>query len=369
MPSQVTNYQCPACTGPLQFDPKTGQLICEYCGSTFDPKVVEAQYAQKEKEAEEAKKKADAQYAQAVADMPEGSPWTEAEQNGLKVYNCPSCGAEIICEETTAATSCIYCGNPSVVPGQLGGVLKPDFVIPFQKTKEDAVNALKNFYKGKRLLPKAFSQASHLEEIKGLYVPFWLFDGDAEGSAIFHMTNTRSWTEGSYRVTETEHYQASRGGSLAFEHIPVDASKSMGDEYMDSIEPYDYAELKPFSTAYLPGFMADKYDVDAKESAPRATERAKQSFMDALAGTVTGYASVSMLEGRADFYPKKASYALLPVWMLHTKWQNKDYYFAMNGQTGKLVGDLPVSKGRFWAWLGGIWAAVFVVIELISRLL
>ena len=369
LPSQVTNYQCPACTGPLKYDPQSGKLVCEYCESVYDPKEIEALYAQKEAEAEAAKKKADAQYAQAVAQMPEGSPWSEAEANGLKVYNCPSCGAEIICEATTAATSCIYCGNPTVVPGQLGGMLKPDFVIPFQKTREDALAALKQFYQGKKLLPKAFSQASHMEEIKGLYVPFWLFDGKAEGRAIFNASNSRSWTEGSYRVTETEYFQLDRAGTLNFQHVPVDASKNMKDDYMESIEPYDYGELKPFSTAYLPGFLADKYDVDAKESAPRASDRAKQSFMDALAGTVNGYASVGMREGRADFYPSKASYALLPVWMLHTKWQDKDYYFAMNGQTGKLVGDLPTSKGRFWAWFGGIWAAVFAVIEIISRLL
>ena len=369
MPSQVTNYQCPACTGPLKYDPQSGRLVCEYCESTYDPKEIEAQYAQKEADAQEAKKKADAQYAQAVADLPEGSPWTEAEANGLKVYNCPSCGAEIICEETTAATSCVYCGNPSVVPGQLGGSLKPDFVIPFQKTREDALAALKSFYKGKPLLPKEFSQASHLEEIKGVYVPFWLFDGNAEGAAAYNMTKSRSWTEGSYRVTETEYFEARRGGSLDFEHIPVDASKNMKDEYMESIEPYDYGELKPFSTAYLPGFLADKYDVDAKESASRATERAKQSLMDAFSGTVTGYATVSLREGRADFYPRKANYALLPVWMLHTKWQNKDYYFAMNGQTGKLVGDLPVSKGKFWGIFAGIWVGVFAVIEILSRLL
>lgn len=369
LPSQVTNYQCPACTGPLQFDPQSGRLTCEYCGSSFDPKEIESQYAQKEAEAQEAKKKAEAQYAQAVSELPEGAPWTEAEANGLKVYNCPSCGAEIICPETTAATSCVYCGNPSVVPGQLGGSLKPDFVIPFKKTREEALAALKGFYRGKPLLPKAFSSAAHLEEVKGLYVPFWLFDGKAEGSAIYNMQNSRSWTEGSYRVTETEYFEGRRGGSLEFTHIPVDASKNMGDDYMDSIEPYDYAELKPFSTAYLPGFLADKYDVDAKESAPRASDRAKQSLMDAFSSTVSGYGSVALREGRADFYPRKANYALLPVWMLHTKWQDKDYYFTMNGQTGKLVGDLPVSKGRFWGIFAGVWAAVFAVIEIFSRLL
>ena len=164
MSSQVTNYQCPACTGPLQFDPQSGKLVCEYCGSEFDPKEIEAQYAEKEAKAQAAKAKADAQYAQAVSQIPEGSPWSEAEAGGLKVYNCPSCGAEIICDQNTAATSCVYCGNPSVVPGQLSGGLKPDFVIPFKKTKEEALAALE----------EARSQGGHRLVFRG---------GEAERSA------------------------------------------------------------------------------------------------------------------------------------------------------------------------------------------
>ena len=275
MATQITNYQCPACTGPLHFVGESGRLECDYCGSSFDIAEIEAFYAEKEakaaeaaqkqEETEAAQKSAEAEEQQTAAD---GSDWDAsglsedwgADAADMKAYCCPSCGAELLCDATTAATSCPYCGNPSVLPGQFSGILKPDFVLPFKLSKEDAVSALKQHYKGKLLLPKLFRDNNHIEELRGIYVPFWLFDGEAEGSANYMATTTRVFRHGDTEITETSFYEVQRAGTLPFSRVPVDASRKMPDDYMDSIEPYDYTELKPFSTAYLPGFLADKYD-------------------------------------------------------------------------------------------------------------
>ena len=280
----------------------------------------------------------------------------------MKAYNCPSCGAELICDASTAATSCPYCGNPTVVPGQFSGALKPDFVIPFKLSKEDAVAALKNHYKGKPLLPKAFTNGNHIEEIQGVYVPFWMFDGQAEGSVDYEGLIIHVYESGDYEITETEHYDVHRGGSISFEKVPVDASSKMPDDHMDSIEPYDYAGLKPFSTAYLPGFLADKYDVTVEESHDRADGRCSASLEGALRRTTTQYDSCVPLRQDIRLRRGKVHYALLPVWMLHTKWNGKDFLFAMNGQTGKLVGDLPTDMGKFW----GIFAAIAAPVTAIA---
>lgn len=360
MADKITNYQCPACTGPLQFDPASGKLVCEYCSSSYDVEEIEALYAGKDDAAAQAHEAAQGESA------PEGSPWSEAEAAGLRVYNCPSCGAELICDATTAATSCPYCGNPSIVPGELSGALRPDWVIPFKFTKEQAIQALKAHYRKKPLLPKLFSRQNHLEEIKGVYAPFWLYDGSAEGTAVFDATKVRHWTEGKYDVTETSHYDCVRRGTMEFSRIPVDSSTKMPDEHMDAIEPYDYGELKPFSTAYLPGYLADKYDVDAKTAEERARKRAEQSALSAMEATVTGYASVSTKSADLHYRRTGLHYALLPVWLLSTRWNDKVYLFSVNGQTGKLVGDLPISRGRLCAWLFGIWAAVAAVVLLIQ---
>lgn len=354
MGEQISNYKCPNCTGPLQFDPASGKLVCEYCGSSYEISEIENLFAAQDAQA--------AQNAASAEPAPEGSPWSEAEAAGLKVYNCPSCGAELICDATTTATSCPYCGNPTIVPGELSGALRPDWVIPFKLTKEQAIAALKAHYRKKPLLPKLFSNQNHLEEIKGVYAPFWLYDGAAEGSATFHAEKVRHWTEGSYDVTETKHYSCYRSGSLRFSRIPVDSSTKMPDEYMDAIEPFDYSELKPFSTAYLPGYMADKYDVDADTAEERAKTRAEKSLIGALQDSVNGYSGVSTEESSLTFQRSGLKYALLPVWLLSTKWKGQNFLFAVNGQTGKPIGNLPIDKKRELAWFFGVWAAAGAIV-------
>lgn len=393
MPTQVTNYQCPACTGPLHYSAKSGKLECDYCGSSFDVAEIEALYARKEAESAAAKQEAEAAAAKQAADAKAEAAqaakdeaaeaaaasggWDTsdlsrdwgAEADGLRVYSCPSCGAELICDQSTAATACPYCGNPAIVPGQFSGALRPDYILPFRLSKDDAVQALRAHYKGKPFLPRSFTSANHIEQIQGVYVPFWLFDGGAEGAASYRASNTNVYETGDYEITETRHYHVVRAGSLAFEKIPVDASSKMPDDHMDSIEPFDYTQLRPFSTAYLPGYLADKYDVTIDDSRDRADTRCRETLAQALRDTVTGYGACVTEREDIALRRGKVHYALLPVWMLSTKWHGQDFLFAMNGQTGKLVGDLPTDRGRFWGMFAAIAAPLTVALTAILQFL
>ena len=373
MPSQVTNYQCPSCTGPLHFVGETGKLECDYCGSSFDVAEIEALYAEKEEKAAAAQQAAEEKAAEKRESSAADGQWDTSglsadwgeEGAGMKAYSCPSCGAELICDESTAATSCPYCGNPTVVPGQFAGALKPDFILPFKLSREDAVKKLKEHYRGKVFLPRSFTDENHIQEIRGVYVPFWMFDGTAEGDAHYEATRSHTYTSGDYEITETEHFDVYRAGSVAFEKVPVDASGKMPDDHMDSIEPYDYSELRPFSTAYLPGFLADRFDVTVEQSRERADRRCAGTLEASLRDTVQGYGTCLRTGGGVSLRRGKVRYALMPVWMLNTKWQGKDFLFAMNGQTGRLVGDLPVSKAKFW----GLFAAIAVPLSALTSLL
>ncbi|HIV69284.1 MAG TPA: hypothetical protein IAA32_10535 [Candidatus Butyricicoccus stercorigallinarum] len=344
MPAQTKNYQCPACTGPLHFDAATGRLACEYCGSSFDVAELERR---------EAEKNGSAAHAGAGAWDTSGmaGDW---QADGLRAYLCPSCGAELLCDETTAATSCPYCGNPMVLTDRLEGVLRPDYILPFRVDKAAAVQALKAYYKGKPLLPKAFTAENHMEEIKGVYVPFWLFDGTAEADARFHATRTFLRSDGKYEITTTQHFEVHRAGTIPFQRVPVDASSKMPDDYMDSIEPFDYAALEPFAMGYLPGYLADKYDRSVADCAGRVEERIRNSAIEALQETVHGYDLCVPEYAQVEMHRGQVRYALFPVWLLSTRWKGQSFLFAMNGQTGKLVGDLPISWRRLCAWFAGI---------------
>ncbi|MCI9034771.1 MAG: zinc ribbon-containing protein [Lachnospiraceae bacterium] len=355
----LQEYKCPCCGGAIAFDSTAQKMKCPYCDSEFEMEAL-ASYDNELKNQQE---------DQMDWELSDNAQWQDGEANGLKTYVCESCGGEMIADENTAATSCPFCGNPVVVMGQFSGALKPDYVIPFKLDKKAAKEALHRHYGGKRFLPKVFQDQNHIDEVKGVYVPFWLFNADAAVNARFKTTRIQTWSDSDYYYTKTSYYAVTRGGSIGFERVPVDGSSKMADDLMESIEPFDFSEAVDFQTAYLAGYLADKYDVDAAQSMERANERIKKSAEQNFRQTVQGYASVIPEAMSVQLQNGKAKYALYPVWLLNTTWEGKQYTFAMNGQTGKMVGDLPLDKGTYRKWLFGLWAAASAVVFGISYLL
>lgn len=357
--ADLQEYKCPCCGGAIAFDSTIQKMKCPFCDTEFEMETLAAYDSQLQND----------QADDMAWENQAGDAWQEGETDGLRTFVCKSCGGEIVGDENTAATSCPFCGNPVVMMGQFSGDLKPDYVIPFKLDKKAAKAALLKHYGGKRLLPKVFRDQNHIDEIKGVYVPFWLFDADVDADIRYKATLVRSWSDSRYDYTETSFFAVNRGGSIGFNHVPVDGSSKMADDLMESIEPFDFSEAVDFQTAYLAGYLADKYDVDAEESMKRANERVKQSTADAFASTVQGYASVEPEFSSVRLRNGTAKYALYPVWLLNTSWNGEKYTFAMNGQTGKLVGDLPVDKGAYKKWLfglaAGIGAAIFGALYLL----
>lgn len=357
--SVLQQYKCPCCGGAIEFDSGLQKMKCPYCDTEFEMETLVSYDNELKNEASD-----DMAWETAA-----GGQWQEGEADGLRVYTCQSCGGEIVGDETTAATSCPFCGNPVVMMGQFSGALKPDYVIPFKLDKKAALEALKQHYGGKRLLPKIFTEENHIDEVKGVYVPVWLFDADADANIRYKATRIRTWSTSEYRYTETSYYAVMRAGTIGFERVPVDGSTKMDDALMESIEPFDFTDAVDFQTAYLSGYLADKYDVDSEQSITRANERIKKSTEQAFASTVKGYSSVMPESSSVHLKNGVAKYALYPVWLLNTSWNSEKYTFAMNGQTGKLVGDLPMDKGAYKKWLFGIAGAVSAAAFAFSYLL
>ena len=333
-------------------------MKCPYCDAEFEMDALQAYQNDLNETPQE----------NMTWDTAAGSEWTEGETEGLRVYTCNTCGGEIVADESTGASECPFCGNPVIMTGQFAGALKPDLVIPFKVDKKAAIAALQNHYKGKLLLPKVFKDQNHIKEVKGLYVPVWLFDTDADALVRYKATRTRTWSDSQYRYTETSHYSVTRGGGIGFENVPVDGSTKMDDTLMESIEPFNIGDAVDFRTAYLSGYLADKYDVDAEASIGRANERIKQSTEDAFAATVQGYTSVVPVNSTINLLNGRARYALYPVWILNTQWNGQKFTFGINGQTGKIAGDLPMDKGKFWTWLLGMTGAATAVSFALSYL-
>ena len=351
------NYQCLCCGAPLHFDSATQKLVCRSCNNEFTVEQID-----------------EVMQANAASSAESQMNWNRPEQDEfvsdgtIASMNCPSCGAEIIGDAHTIATECPYCGNPTVIDAHVSGALRPDYVLPFKISKEQAIAALKEFCKGKPLLPGSFLSAGKIEKIAGMYVPYWLFDSNSDADMTFNATRVAAWSDSRYNYTKTDHYLLYRSGNIDFNMIPVDGSSRMDAAYMEAVEPFNYGEMTDFTTGYLAGFMADTYDVDAEQSSVRANERAQNSTVEAFRQTAAGYASVTMNKSSIRMKNSAIHYALLPVWVLNTKFAGKTYRFAVNGQSGKLVGELPVSKGKYAGFLLGIFGALTAAVILIANL-
>lgn len=350
----VLTYQCPQCGAPLMFHEETQRWDCEYCLGSFDLETLEKKQA-------------------AESQAPEGNlaeaAGTTPPNPEIREYTCPQCGAHIVTDATTAATFCVFCQNAAIFPEQLSGTFRPEKLIPFQVKKEAAQEAFKRLCRRKPLLPKDFCTPDRIEKITGVYVPFWLYDCAANSYMTANAQRVHTWSDSRYRYTKTDHYRIERGGTMDFDRIPADGSSKMDDALMDAIEPYDMGKLVDFSTAYLSGFMAERYDENSEDIFPRASERMRTTVENVLRNTISGYASVQIAQNDVQIQRQATQNVLLPVWMLMSRYRDKEYLFAMNGQTGKLIGNLPISIPRAVAWFAGILAAVFLLLFLGGMLL
>lgn len=333
---EVTDYKCLSCSANLHFDPVTQKWSCDYCGSSYSLEDLEKAYGSDEKLKEEKEVELNSEY---------------------DCYNCPNCGAEIVMDDTTTATFCVYCGSTAIIKNKLKGEFNPSKVIPFKTTKEDAIKAFEEYKKGKLFMPDEFTDPSNIEKISGIYIPFFIYDCDADANVNIDATRIKTWSDSSYNYTKTDYYKLNRHAQMHFENIPVDGSTKFPDDIMNSIEPFDYKDLKDFAPSYLSGFLSEKYDSSMDELFEIAKNRAEVSIENTILASINSY-STKIISNRDNKITKNNSseYVLLPVWMLNVNFNGNRYTFAMNGQTGKFIGNVPVDKKKFWKW----WTRLFL---------
>lgn len=320
MQENTLDQKCPSCRAPLKFSPKSNGWDCDYCGSHFTIDDLEKVKKQKE---QVQKKKMNAQG-----------------------YNCKNCGAQILVNDNVTATSCIYCRSSAIIESRLTNEFTPTSVIPFKKTKEEAMDAFKQTGLRRFFIPKEFADRKNISEIQGIYIPFWLYDYQVDSKVTGVGNVVSSWSSGNYIYTKTDEYAFTRRGTFPFYDIPVDGSKHFDDALMNSIEPFDYKELVPFNEAYLSGFLAEKYDQTKEEVQSVAIARAENTIMSEINETLRQYSSKIINEKTFTPSSLNGEYVLLPVWLLNIKYKDKIYPYAMNGQTGKMIGDIPVQKSK-----------------------
>ena len=350
---QALENKCPSCTASIKFNPKEGKFKCEYCGSIFTLEELK-EYNKTAATAKDNKKK-----EEQVIDT----------YDGYVSYHCGSCGAEIVADEQTAATFCVYCGNTAILKSKLAGEFTPSRIIPFEKTKEEAIQAFKGISKGRPLMPKDFNSEKNIEKIKGVYIPFWLYDVKVSGDVNMRGTIVTSWSIGDTHYTKTDTYNVVRGGTVEFHKIPVDGSTHFDNKIMNSLEPFNFNKLVNYNHAYLSGFYAEKYDEDSTKSFQEASDRAYNSTKNLLSNNARRYTTKTITSDTLNREQTDNEYVLLPVWMVNVKYKNKMHIFAMNGESGEFIGNIPLSGTRVLVYSLVIFISLFICFSIASYIL
>lgn len=338
--------QCPGCGAPVRYDAKAGKILCDHCGSGYDPGTIRLI---------------------GKFDIKDQGDATEREEDKREIV-CDSCGAVLVANENTSATECAFCGSPALVTRRLTREFRPDKIIPFTVTKEEAKKRFLSWAKNCKYAPKDFTSEEHVNKIKGLYVPFWLIDAKchAVGTGSVFRPDTLKGTP------IREMHSIKRNVTFNVAKVPFDGSKAISDRLMEAIEPFDYSGLKDYSDNYIPGFFAERYDINALEMADRIESRLTGYARQVAEGIDTEYDTVKLNVGSSYVEDYSQLYALLPIWFLNYRYEGLNYSFAVNGQTGEAAGDIPYSKfkkalavvGRSWYWYAVLVALAALVVWL-----
>lgn len=303
-------------------------------------------------------------------------PFCESEKSGElsngtspEMTICPNCGGEITVEQHTSATQCPYCDSYLILNERVEGEYLPRLILPFQLGKENCKQSIREKFKKNLFAPTDFLSEVRLNSMQGVYVPYWLYNYDTHCSFQGEGTKVRTWTSGDTQYTETSYYAVSRDMDISFEKIPVDASEAMPDNVMDLMEPYNYSQLIDFNPEYMSGFYAEKYNMPADAVENRAHRKMSDDAAALLKASYSGYNSVRSINQDTRVMRNSSCFGLLPVWKYQYTYNGQDYPFYVNGQTGKIVGEVPVSIKKMWAYTGTVWGCVAALLCMLPLLL
>lgn len=314
-------YECPNCNGNLKFDIPSQQLMCLHCSTQMDP------YAfQKEKDV------------------------NEDEFFDVTVFTCPQCAGEIISEDNEAAAFCSFCGASTILDSRLTQKRRPEYIIPFKKTKGDCKQAYTKMLKKAFFAPDELKNERYINSFRGIYMPYWTYKVSQRGQ--FSLLGTKDYRRGDYIYHD--HYDLTGQIDALYDGLSFDASSTFADNLSQSISPFNVSDMKEFTPSFLSGFYADVadtsaglYQEDAAAVAGRESfERAKKLPVFRPYTVVTPDTDYK-IANRMNTYCDAATATMFPVWFLSYRNGDRVAYATVNGQTGKVAADLPVDPGKY----------------------
>ncbi|MBE5888137.1 MAG: hypothetical protein E7283_04795 [Lachnospiraceae bacterium] len=322
-------YACPNCGGNLKFDIPSQQLACEYCHTQADPYSFEDKdeknFANKDFE--------------------------------VTVFSCPQCGGEIVSTDNSAAEFCTFCGASTILHSRLRNEKRPNYIIPFKKTKEDCKKEYSALMKKAIFAPDALKDPKYIDGFRGIYMPYWAFYVEQQGD--FQLSGSRTRRRGDYIITD--HYNLKGDIDAYYKGLSYDASSSFDDNISEKLAPFDVKGMKAFTPAFLSGFYADTADVDSEEYRVEAENFATEESAKIIRSNpeFAGMAISGSLGASAlGTHTKEVDSTMFPVWFMSYRNAGRVAYATVNGQTGKVVTDLPVDTRKY------LWGSLILAVPL-----
>lgn len=322
-------YKCHNCGGNVIYDPQRKRMYCAHC---------------------------------------EGID-SEEPVSGGGVTQCANCGAPLIVGRFRSAGKCDHCGCYQIFEERVSGQFTPHLILPFMVSRQEAERKLQAEFGGRTFAPSSFLSQATLQKMEGMYVPFFLYDYHVQYDWSGKGTKVRVWTSGDMEYTETSYFHINRSMEADFSRIPVDASIVMDDAKMDLVEPYDYQALEIFQMKYMSGFIAEMYNQGSDQLEPRAHRKAERDTEDLMRQTIAGYSSVTPEFRNMNVRQKAVDYALMPVWVYEYAFGGEIYTFYVNGQTGKIIGKMPISKPKAVGYTASVFGFVMIIGQLIRMII
>lgn len=332
-------YQCSNCNANIKFSIELQTMLCDHCGTTMDPYAVEDKGNAMESVVSE-------------------------DEFEITVFSCPQCGGELLSYEDTAATFCSYCGGSTILSSRISKEKRPQYIIPFQKTKEQCKEAYAKMIKRSFFAPKEMRDKDYISRFRSIYMPYWMYTFEKNGPVIFKGAKHKIYDNMKY----TDIYRIESEVEAEYKGLVYDASSAFSDALSNAIAPFEWWGAKSFTPAYLSGFYADIGDVspDLYEEEARKIARDDMCRRMREDPVCQEYEVSELLEEVMLNQEPKVELAMLPVWFLSFRKKDRVSYAVVNGQTGEVAGDLPIDKKSFSRW-SALWAipvALFLMLFL-----
>lgn len=301
----VISHNCPTCSASLTFDIDTQNWTCDYCKTAFT--ITELMNYHKNKK--------------------------NIKSQVMHGYVCDNCGADIVTYDDDISSMCIYCNSPIIIKDRIEGDYKPDLISPFKHTKDDIIKEFLKLKSDRGLVPKKFFDKKNIVGVNGIYIPLFVVTCEVSASL-----------RGDGVVNRNLRSSFIRKGTMQLKDVPADALSTIDDLYVRALEPFDYKQFKKFEYPYLAGMSAEAYDITKEEVYEKQImERIAEAAYEQLLKSGKKYFSYEILSKEIKTFCSEFKHALVPIWCIHVKYDNKDYVYYVNDQNLKIAGTFPVS--------------------------